>query len=179
MKNWMKVLLFCLSCVIFIGCDRITKNMAKDHLMFHAPITYLHNTIRLEYAENTGAALSLGDDLSKSLSFWLLSILPLLCLAALFVYVLSKIRQFSRFKILALSLILAGGLGNIIDRLLYDRHVTDFLNVGINNFRTGIFNVADMCVTAGVIGLLIMSFTEKKHDPQPETQQPDEAEPAP
>ena len=62
------------------------------------------------------------------------------------------------------ALILAGGLGNIIDRIWHDRHVTDFMNVGIGSLRTGIFNVADMCVTAGVIGLVIISFTEKKHE---------------
>jgi len=167
MKTRVKIILFCLSSVLFIGCDRITKDLAKDHLMFRQPITYLHNTVVLEYAENTGAALSLGDNLSKPLSFWLLSIVPLLCLFVLFIYVLRKIREFSLLKWLSLSLILAGGIGNIIDRLLYDRHVTDFMNVGINNIRTGIFNVADMCVTAGVIGLLVTAY-QKKPDVIPE-----------
>jgi signal peptidase II len=81
--------------------------------------------------------------------------------------VVLKIDGFSRLKAFSLALILAGGLGNIIDRIFNDRHVTDFMNVGIGNtLRTGIFNVADMCVTAGVIGLLIISFTEKKHETQ-------------
>lgn len=165
MKNWLKVLLFCLTSLLFIGCDRITKNLAKEHLMFHAPISYLHNTLRLEYVENTGAALSLGDQLSKPVSFWLLSILPLAFLLVLAGYVLTKISEYNTFKLFSFSLIIAGGLGNIIDRLLFDRHVTDFMNVGISNFRTGIFNVADMCVTAGVIGLLF-SLREKKTDLQ-------------
>lgn len=167
MKTRVKIILFCLSSVLFIGCDRITKDLAKDHLMFRQPITYLHNTVVLEYAENTGAALSLGDNLSKPLSFWLLSIVPLLCLFVLFIYVLRKIREFSLLKWLSLSLILAGGIGNIIDRLLYDRHVTDFMNVGINNIRTGIFNVADMCVTAGVIGLLVTAYQKKPDQMEP------------
>lgn len=146
---------------MFIGCDRITKDLAKEHLMYSEPLSYLHNTVRLEYVENTGAALSLGDQLSKPVSFWLLSILPLVFLLILFAYTIKNARTFSPFKMLALSLIIAGGLGNIIDRLLYDRHVTDFMNVGINNFRTGIFNVADMCVTAGVIAFLI-SYKENE-----------------
>ncbi len=75
MKNWVKVLLFCFAAVVFIGCDRITKNLAKEHLMYREPISYFHNTVRLEYVENTGAALSLGDQLSKPVSFWLLSII--------------------------------------------------------------------------------------------------------
>jgi signal peptidase II len=167
MKNWMKVLLFCLSSIVFIGCDRITKNLAKEHLMYREPISYFHNTVRLEYVENTGAALSLGDELSKPLSFWLLSILPLIFLSLVFIYAIRKISEFSFLKALSFSLIVAGGLGNIIDRIMFDRHVTDFMNVGIQNLRTGIFNFADVCVTAGVIGLLI-SYKENKSNTEPE-----------
>jgi signal peptidase II len=163
MKNWVKVLLFCLAAVVFIGCDRITKNLAKEHLMYREPISYFHNTVRLEYVENTGAALSLGEQLSKPVSFWLLSIVPLIFLLILFGYTVKNVKILSPLRMLALSLIIAGGLGNIIDRLLYDRHVTDFMNVGISNLRTGIFNVADMCVTAGVIAFLV-SYKEKKDD---------------
>ena len=162
MKIRIKIILFCVSSLLFIGCDRITKDIAKEHLMYHAPISYLHNTIILEYVENTGAALSLGDSLSKPVSFWLLSIVPLLFLVVLFIYAILKIRVLTSLKLLAFSLIFAGGLGNIIDRLLFDRHVTDFMNVGIGSLRTGIFNVADMCVTAGVIMLLVSSYVKEK-----------------
>jgi signal peptidase II len=168
MKNWLKVFLFCLSSIVFIGCDRITKNLAKEHLMYREPISYFHNTVRLEYVENTGAALSLGDELSKPLSFWLLSVLPLIFLSLVFIYAIRKISEFSFLKALSFSLIVAGGLGNIIDRIMFDRHVTDFMNVGISSLRTGIFNFADVCVTAGVIGLLI-SYKEKKPEPVIET----------
>lgn len=161
MKNWMKVLLFCITSLLFIGCDRITKNLAKEHLMYRQPISYFHNTVRLEYVENTGAALSLGDELSKPLSFWLLSVLPLLFLVLLFIYAISQMRDFGLLKLLSFSMIIAGGLGNIIDRIMFDRHVTDFMNIGIYNLRTGIFNFADVCVTAGVIGLLI-TYRDKK-----------------
>ncbi|MGN6641069.1 MAG: signal peptidase II [Mucilaginibacter sp.] len=161
MKNKWKVLLFCLSALVFIGCDRVTKDLAKEHLMYHAPITYLHNTVILEYVENTGAALSMGDQLSKPVSFWLLSVLPLLFLVALFIYAIAKVTELNSWKLFAFSLIFAGGLGNIIDRLMFDRHVTDFMNVGIGSLRTGIFNVADMCVTAGVI-ILLFAYWERK-----------------
>jgi signal peptidase II len=176
MKNRSKLLFFCVSALIFIGADQWTKHIARQDLMFHFPKTYLHNTFILEYAENTGAALSLGDSMSKTMSFWLLSIVPLLCLLVLLIYVVLRIDGFSKLKTFSLSLILAGGLGNIIDRIWHDRHVTDFMNVGIgNSFRTGIFNVADMCVTGGVIGLLIVAYMEKKHEtaPEPPLQQED------
>ena len=53
------------------------------------------------------------------------------------------------------ALIISGGLGNIIDRIQFDRHVTDFMNIGFRNFRSGIFNFADVYITIGVIGFLL------------------------
>lgn len=150
-----KMLFFCLISITFIGCDRVTKQLAKDHLMNGADISYLHNTIRLVYAENTGAALSLGDNLPKAVSFWLLGMMPLGIMIALLVYVIKQSKQLSWMKTFSLALIFSGGLGNLIDRIFFDRHVTDFMNIGIQNLRTGIFNVADVCITAGVIGLLL------------------------
>ena len=132
--------------------------------MYREPISYFHNTVRLEYVENTGAALSLGDSLSKPVSFWLLSIIPLIFLLLVFAYAIRKMRELSTLQLLSFSMIIAGGLGNIIDRILFDRHVSDFMNIGISNLRTGIFNFADVCVTAGVIGLLL-SYRERKPKP--------------
>jgi len=151
----MKVALFCISSLAFIGCDRVTKDLAKEHLINRGTISYFHDTFRLEYAENTGAALNLGDDLSRTASFWLLSIIPLTFLLLLCIYILNNSGKFAPIKMFSFALVFSGGIGNIIDRLLYDRHVTDFMNMGIQGFRTGIFNFADVCVTAGVIGLIL------------------------
>ncbi|MEO8886172.1 MAG: signal peptidase II [Mucilaginibacter sp.] len=162
MNNRIKVLLFCLNCILFIGCDRVTKVIAKDHLIYGESISYLHDTFRLQYVENTGAALNLGDNLPKALSFWLLSIVPLGILVALFIYVITHLKKMNPLQVFSYSLIIAGGLGNIMDRILFDRHVTDFMNVGIYNLRTGIFNVADMGVTFGVIGLCIAYYKNRE-----------------
>ncbi len=155
MKSGIKIILFCLISFTLISCDQVTKNLAKNHLMNQEPASYFHDTFRLEYAENTGAALSLGANLPQPYNFVLLSIIPLLVLLALFFYAIINIKEFNIIRILAFALIFAGGIGNIADRILHDRHVTDFMNLGIQNIRTGIFNVADVCITAGVIGLFI------------------------
>ncbi len=161
MKNWVKVLLFCFSCTIFIGCDRVTKVIAKDNLVYGEPISYFHDTFRLQYVENTGAALSLGDNLPKAISFWLLSMFPLAVLIGAFIYVITRLNKMNRLMLFSYSLIIAGGLGNIIDRILYDRHVSDFMNIGIYNLRSGIFNVADICITVGAIGLFVAYYRDK------------------
>ncbi|RKR84880.1 signal peptidase II [Mucilaginibacter gracilis] len=166
-----KIIFFCLLSVLFIGCDRFTKQLAKDHLMNAPVLSYFHDTFVLEYAENTGAALSLGDNLPKTANFILLSILPLGLMVGLFVYFIKHRRQMSVTKTTALAMIFSGGLGNLIDRIFFDRHVTDFINIGIQNLRTGIFNVADMCVTFGVIILFFCLRSEDKNkQPEAETE---------
>ncbi len=148
--------------MLFIGCDRVTKDLAKAHLMNKPSISYLHNSFQLVYVENTGAAMSMGDELPKQASFWLLSMLPLTFLLGLSVYIISRSKEMSVHKIVFFALIIAGGLGNIIDRIVYDRHVTDFMILSILNIHTGIFNVADVCVTVGAIGLLFFYRDGKK-----------------
>lgn len=157
-----KIILFIACCIICIASDRVTKNLAREHLKDKSMTSYFHDTFRFWYVENTGAALSLGDELPKTASFWLLSILPLAFLLLVVVYLFRHLDTMTAMRVFSIALIVSGGVGNIIDRILYDRHVTDFMNIGIGSLRTGIFNVADIWVTAGVIGLLL--FYKKPKD---------------
>jgi signal peptidase II len=163
MKPGYKIILFCVSAIMFISCDRVTKNLAKEHLKNKPAVSYLHNSIQLVYVENTGAALSLGDELPKMASFWLLSILPLSFLIFLSAYVIRHSKEFSFLKIFSFALIISGGLGNIIDRIVFDRHVTDFMILSFLKMHTGIFNFADVCVSAGAIGLIFFYRDKKIH----------------
>ena len=169
MSKQVKLFLFLFSSILFIGCDHVSKELAKEHLKDRAPRSYYHDTFRLEYVENTGAFLSFGDNWSKTVSFWTMSIIPLIILVAIFIYAIRRVGNHSFWSLFPFVLIVSGGLGNIIDRIVYDRHVTDFLNLGINNLRTGIFNLADLYVTAGVIMLFFFQFrkpvVDKKVDP--------------
>jgi len=137
-----------------VGCDQATKVAARAYLRDAPTISYLHDTFRLTYAENFGAFLSVGASMSKSVRVAVfqgavgLVILGLIGAALLW-------RGLSAMQVAGLTLLGASGLGNLIDRLLYDGRVTDFLNMGIGPVRTGIFNVADIVGVAGVIVLLI------------------------
>jgi signal peptidase II len=159
-----KIIFFIICCVAFTGCDRITKNLAKLHLKDQPEQVYFNGTFKLMYVENTGAALSLGDDLPKSASFWLFSILPLLFLLIVLVYTYRHLHQMNNMRLFCIAMIFSGGLGNIIDRILYDRHVTDFMYISFGSLHTGIFNVADVFVTAGVIGLLLFRNKTQKQN---------------
>jgi len=146
-----RILLFCGLSLSLISWDRASKDLAREYLRHRPAHSYFHDSFRLEYVENTGAAMSLGDGLDPRVSFWVLGIGPLAVLLGLFGYVIVHARTILPSKLAAFSLIFAGGMGNILDRLLFDRHVTDFMNVGFLSLRSGIFNFADVWITTGAV----------------------------
>ena len=147
--------------VICVGCDQLTKDAAQQYLAFESPQSWFHDTVRLEYAENSGAFLSVGGGLSKELRIILFQVFPALWLVALALYLLfTKVP--SMLLTVAWSLVLSGGVGNLLDRILHDGRVVDFMNLGIGNLRTGIFNVADICITIGV-SLLLLEALRRPH----------------
>lgn len=162
MKTNLRLLLFIVLLIGLIGCDRITKSIAKEQLQGKGTFSYFHDTFRLVYVENTGAFLSLGANWSDLTSNVVFIMLPLIFLVFLAVYIIRNRNKASLFVFLCMTFILAGGLGNLIDRIFYHRHVADFLNFGIQNLRTGILNFADMYVTIGVILLIIFQMKDKK-----------------
>lgn len=144
-----------IACLLFcVGCDQYTKKIAVEKLKSEPPITYFNNTLRMEYAENTGAFLSVGSRLSKPIRFFLLVIAN-----AAFLIIVSGMLifrwQMPLIQFIALSLLLAGGIGNLIDRVFLNGIVIDFLNIGFGPLRTGIFNVADMAITGGALLMLL------------------------
>lgn len=134
-----------------IGLDQMTKVIARAQLESSPPMIFFGGIVRLYYVENPGAFLSLGSGLSDTTRFWLFTVVVGGFLLGLFLYLLLS-RKVSQADVVALSLILGGGLSNLIDRLLYD-YVIDFMVIGAGALRTGVFNVADVAITAGV-GLL-------------------------
>ena len=128
--------------------------MAQANLRGRPPQSFFADTIRLEYAENTGGFLGLGDSLPEA---WRNAVFTIGCtvgLAAIIAFTLLASRM-NAIQILSLSLISAGGLGNLIDRWVCNGHVRDFLNLGVGSLRTGIFNVADAALMAGCFLLLL------------------------
>ena len=132
-----------------VGCDQLTKSVVRAHLALGEGQSFMGDTIRLTHAENPGAFLSIGESLPDDIrSMIFIAGVGLLSLAALLAALFA--RDLGRWQVVALSLIAGGGIGNWIDRLINEGRVTDFLNVGIGSMRTGIFNVADMVLLAGV-----------------------------
>ena len=164
MKNkWVKYTLFLTILIFSIGCDQQTKKLAKDQLAYaKQPIEYLDGTFRLIYAENTGAFLGLGDTLPPIWKYILLIFFPTLVLflfAATYFKASSSLLQFA-----GMSLIVGGGIGNLIDRIAYGS-VIDFMHINVGGLKTGIFNFADVAVTVGLIVLLFTIFFSNRGNP--------------
>jgi len=161
MKNKNRILLTLVILLCNITLDRITKLLAIDFLKGKETISFFYNTIVLKYVENTGAFLSIGSNWPDILKYIVLIIIPVgVCLYGLY-YCAFKLED--KKLIIIIVSIVGGGLGNLIDRLVYDFHVVDFLNFGIGSLRTGILNVADMSVTFGILFLVIYTLKEKKN----------------
>jgi signal peptidase II len=135
-----------------------TKNWAKKHLFYEQSKSYLNGVFTLDYAENKGAALSLGTNLPDNQAFWLLQIAPLLLILFLLAYVLNNIGKLKIWEIIAFAGIFGGGIANLVDRFLNNRHVIDFMIVEVFGFKTGIFNFADMFISFGILFLFITSL---------------------
>ncbi|TAK07866.1 MAG: signal peptidase II [Candidatus Manganitrophaceae bacterium] len=152
MRRPRKIFLMIAVLLSTVGLDQITKMIARTEIESRSPILLFGGILRLQYVENPGAFLSLGAGLSERTRFWLFTVIVGSFLAGLFLYLLLN-RHLNSIDVTALSLILGGGVGNLIDRLFRDDRVIDFMVIGLGPLRTGVFNMADVAITVGV-GLL-------------------------
>lgn len=136
-----------------VGCDRVTKHLAMTALSGEPTRSFLADTVRLEYAENTGGFLSLGANLQPTARVAIFKVGTELVLAVGLIAAL--VLRPTGWQLAGISLALAGGASNLVDRVLHGR-VIDFLNVGVGNLRTGIFNIADVAILLGVCILIIV-----------------------
>jgi signal peptidase II len=145
--------------VITLLADQATKVAARAHLREMGPRDY--GPLTLLYTENAGAFLSLGSDLpspARRVVFDGLVAAGLLVAA----WFLVTGRVHGRGDDVALALIIGGGAANLIDRLRFGGYVTDFLYLHAGPVHTGVFNVADMAITGGVLWLMLAWLLPRK-----------------
>ena len=142
---------FFISACVFI-LDRITKHLASAYIDVHQSIPVINGFFHLTLVHNSGAAFGLLKNQVP------LFIVTSLCAVVLIIRDLLLNRPHRLYNC-ALSLILAGAAGNLVDRLFLG-YVVDFLD-----FRVWpVFNVADSAITIGVclLGYLILTGKDKK-----------------
>ncbi len=140
-----------------IALDQISKIWVRNNFESYIENSIIGNIFTLIKVENTGAFLGMGSELSETLRILLLIVLPIIVLISITIYTYID-KTLDKISIIGFSLIIGGGIGNIFDRIVYGS-VTDFLYLDFGGmFKTGIFNIADLSVTTGMILILIYSF---------------------
>jgi len=139
--------------LVTIAIDQQTKVMARASLMNAYPRHYA-GVLTLLYTENPGAFLSLGSNLPPNVRHLVFDgLVSIGLLVAAFVLFTGRMQPGP--DDVAIALIIGGGVGNLIDRFRLGGRVTDFIFLQAGPLHTGVFNVADMAITGGVLWLAL------------------------
>ena len=131
--------------LIVVILDQLTKFLVKSSFQLNQSVPIIKNVLHLTYITNTGSAFGLFKGLN--LFFIFISIVVI----AVIIYYIREIKKMEKSMQFGLGLLLAGSIGNLIDRLSQGS-VTDFIDFRI----WPVFNVADSAITIGVILLIVL-----------------------
>ncbi|HUE95100.1 MAG TPA: signal peptidase II, partial [Longimicrobiaceae bacterium] len=141
---------------LIVGLDQLTKYIALQLLPPYQPVQVLGDFFRLTFIYNPGAAFGLHVG---ALSRYIFLTLTIACVIVLYVWFRATPVS-DRLRLIAISLVTAGAVGNFIDRVRSSRGVIDFLDMGIGDLRWPVFNIADIGVTIGAVLLAISLWRE-------------------
>ena len=145
---------------LVILLDQLSKLWISSRFVFGENLHVL-DVFDLVLAHNTGAAFSFLHD-AGGMQRWLFSIIAVV--ASVWIVVLLRKHAGQTLFALALSLVLGGALGNLIDRIAYG-YVVDFLSFHWGEYYFPAFNLADSAITGGAFLLILDSFKGIKHGP--------------
>lgn len=141
MKN-KKALLIILG-IFIILLDQITKA-----ILIGKNITIIPNVLNFTYTENTGVAFGIGAN-----NLILIIIVNIVVLGIIIKFIKERKEQVNFSILISLILILSGGIGNLIDRIVRG-YVIDFIDINVFNFPN--FNIADISISIGIISLIFI-----------------------
>ncbi len=147
---------FSLMGLTVVGClilDQASKLVAIQLLQGKGTISLLGDCLRFVLAHNKGGFLSLGASLPDGVRSGIFVFATAVFLLVFLVYVMIDRGQ-TVVTVVSSSMIIGGGIGNLLDRVLRDGIVIDFINIGVGRLRTGIFNIADVAVLFGCVVLI-------------------------
>jgi len=142
------------------GCDQISKKIVRTEISDYEHISIIKDRFTLTKVENSGAFLSLGDNMPYIFRLIILTGLPLLFLGYGLYFLFAK-RNLPMSMQIALCFLIGGGIGNLYDRIVHGS-VTDFMHMDFYLFQTGVFNFADISIMIGVGILLFQSIRSNR-----------------
>lgn len=138
--------------IIIVGCialDQITKAIVRVYLKPKGEVPVIKNFFSFTYVENQGGAWGILHG-----KLWLFILITVAALGVLFYFFKDFDLKNNAVYSIGIALLIAGTIGNFIDRIVLN-YVTDFLDFIIFGYDFPVFNVADICITCGVILLII------------------------
>ena len=150
---------------LVIGLDQLSKWLAASLLEPYQPVPVL-SSFNLTLMYNTGAAFSFLAA-AGGWQRWFFLLLALAISIALVIWI-SQLKRSELWLAIALSLILGGAVGNLIDRVLHS-HVIDFIDVYYGRWHWPAFNLADSAITAGAALLVIANVYGARRQASPPT----------
>jgi signal peptidase II len=149
--------------LVSIALDQWTKVLATRYLLpQETAISWWNDFFVLTYSINHGAFLGLGHTLPEDIRNFIFSGLVGVFLLGFLIYCLRT--PMTQIQNIACGLVLSGGFSNLYDRITNNGGVVDFMNMGIGDLRTGIFNVADIAIMLGVILLAIYTKPQESKE---------------
>jgi signal peptidase II len=138
--------------------DISTKLLVQEHFFLYQQMDLIGEYVRLTYIYYPGAAFGIHLGEHSRVIFLVLSLVALAALLAM--YWFTPVAD--RLRLIAISLICGGAIGNLLDRVRSESGVVDFIDVGVGTIRWPVFNVADMAVTTGAIILALSLWKEEQ-----------------
>ncbi|NLN14167.1 MAG: signal peptidase II [Tissierellia bacterium] len=141
---------------LFIFLDQISKYAAVKYLKGQKPVVIIENLLQFTYVENRGAAFGILQ--GKRTLFLIITIAVVLIIT---LYLIRYYHQMNKVTKISFALLIAGAIGNLIDRVRLG-YVVDFISVRlINRYDFPVFNIADICVVISTIFIVYLVLFDK------------------
>lgn len=162
-RGGMKAVIFMAVLFGVLLLDISTKLLVQKHFFLYQQMDIIGEYVRLTYIYNPGAAFGIHLGEHSRFIFLVLSLVALGALVGMYWFTPLA----DRVRLIAISLICGGAIGNLIDRVRSVNGVVDFIDVGVGTIRWPVFNVADVAVTTGAIILALSLWKEEQRVEQP------------
>ncbi|MFP3912928.1 MAG: signal peptidase II [Desulfobacteraceae bacterium] len=146
---------------LVVALDQISKWWVTQRLQIYESFPVIEGVFDLVHIRNRGMAFGLLNGPHVDFRFWFLLLASLTAVAILLIWFF-RLKTGDTWTTLAISLILGGAVGNLIDRIRY-REVVDFLDFYFRSYHWPAFNVADAAITAGTCLLVITLLFRRPH----------------
>lgn len=156
------IIIFVLGAAVIVFLDQITKAAILKNFFIHESYPVIDGFFNLVYVMNPGAAFGFLANMSGTFRYIFFTGITVLVIA-LIIYYIATSKSHNTLYVISLSLIFAGAVGNLIDRIRFGA-VVDFLDFYIRTWHWPAFNVADSSISIGAAVMIWGMLTQRKNE---------------